>query len=141
MEQLLTFAANNQMLSMMWLAIVSMLVFITVKSKLSKVKEVNTQELTMLVNREDGVIVDIRKQQEFNKGHIIGSKNISAEKIDKNDIAALENAKSKPIIVVCTAGLSAVKAANKLTSAGFEKVFVLKGGFSAWQSASLPVAK
>ncbi|MDN3652405.1 rhodanese-like domain-containing protein [Thalassotalea ponticola] len=141
MDQFLTFIANNQLLAMLWLAIATLLVVSIIKSKLSKINEINPHELTLLVNRENGVIVDIRNDGEFKKGHIIGSKSLALDKINENNFQGLENSKDKPIIVVCTAGISAVKAANALAKAGFEKVSVLKGGFNAWQSANLPIAK
>ncbi len=141
MDQLMTFAANNAVLSMAWLAIATVLVFTMIKSKLSPVKPMNTQELTFSMNKEDGLVVDIRKDNEFKAGHILGSKQLSMEKVNNNDFQALEKAKDKPIIVVCAAGLTAVTAANKLSKAGFSKVSYLKGGFSAWQTANLPVAK
>lgn len=141
MEQLITFAENNAMLSMAWLAIVSMLVFITIKSKLSPVKEINTQELTLKVNREDAQVIDIRSEADFKKGHILGSKHLTVEKVNNNQLQGLENAKDKPIIVVCTAGMTALPVARKLLKAGFTQVSSLKGGFSGWQSANLPVTK
>lgn len=141
MEQLISFAGNHPMLSMLWLAIASMLIFSVVKSKFSNISEVNNQQLTLLVNREDAVIVDIRNDAEFKKGHIIGSKQLAMEKITNNELQSLEKNKGKPIIVVCTAGMTAAKAASKLTTAGFDKVNILKGGFAAWQNANLPVAK
>ena len=141
MEQLITFASNNAMLSMMWLAIATLLIFSLLKSKFSKIKEVNTQELTLKINREGGIIVDIRAEAEFKKGHILDSKHVAIEKINNNELASLEKFKAKPIIVVCTAGMTAAKAASKLSGAGFEQVSILKGGFAAWTSANLPVAK
>lgn len=141
MEQLITFAENNAMLSMAWLAIVSMLVFITIKSKLSPVKEINTQELTLKVNREDAQVIDIRSEADFKKGHILGSKHLTVEKVNNNQLQGLEKAKDKPIIVVCTAGMTALPVARKLLKAGFTQVSSLKGGFSGWQSANLPVTK
>lgn len=141
MEQYIEFAGNNPVLSMAWLAIVTMLLVITIKSKLSKIKEINNQQLTLLVNRENGIIVDIRSDSDFKKGHIIGSKQVSAEKINNNELVSLEKEKANPIIVVCAAGMSASKAANNLAKAGFEQVSILKGGFAGWQGANLPVAK
>ncbi|WP_371375804.1 rhodanese-like domain-containing protein [Thalassotalea aquiviva] len=141
MDQFITFLSNNPVLSMAWLAIVTMLIVITIKSKLSPVKEINTQELTLLMNREDGVVVDIRKDAEFKAGHILGSVHLATEKVNNNDLTTLEKYKTKPIIVVCAAGMSAVSAAQKISKAGFDRVTYLKGGFSAWQSANLPVAK
>jgi rhodanese-related sulfurtransferase len=37
--------------------------------------------------------------------------------------------------------MTALPAARKLFKAGFTQVTTLKGGFSSWQSASLPVTK
>lgn len=141
MEQLMSFAAENAVLSMAWLAIATILIVTTIKSMFSPIKPVNTQELTFLVNKEDGLVVDIRKDAEFKAGHILGSNQLSMEKVNNNDFNALEKAKDKPIIVVCAAGMTAVSAAAKLNKAGFSKVNYLKGGFSSWQSANLPVAK
>lgn len=141
MEQLITFASDNAMLSMMWLAIATLLIFSILKSKFSKLKELNNQELTLQVNREKGIIVDIRAEAEFKKGHILDSKHLTMEKINNNELVSLEKFKANPIIVVCTAGMTAAKAANKLSGAGFEQVSILKGGFAAWKNANLPVAK
>lgn len=141
MEQIIAFAQNNAMLSMAWLAIVTMLVVITVKSKLSPVKEINTQELTLIMNREGGQVLDIRKDKEFKTGHILGSQHLEIEKVNKNEFQTLEKFKDTPIIVVCATGMTATSAAGKLHKAGFSKVSYLKGGFSGWQGANLPVAK
>ncbi|TKB46648.1 rhodanese-like domain-containing protein [Thalassotalea mangrovi] len=141
MEQYVDFLSNHPVLSMAWLAIASLLIFTSVKKRFSSIKSISTQELTMLVNREDGVIVDIRADKDFRKGHIFGSKHLSAEKINSNELTSLEKYKDKPIIVVCAAGMTAVKAANQLSKAGFANVTYLQGGLSAWQSASLPISK
>ncbi|TLU65786.1 rhodanese-like domain-containing protein [Thalassotalea litorea] len=141
MEQYVEFLGSHPMLSMAWLAIATLLIFTSVKSRFSTVKPISTQELTLLVNREDGVVVDIRADKEFKKGHIFGSKHLTAEKINGNDLVSLEKYKDKPIIVVCAAGMTAIKAANQLGKAGFDKVSYLKGGLSAWQAANLPISK
>ena len=139
MEQYITFFSNHAMLSMAWLAIFIMIIFITIKMKLSPMKFVEPQELTLLVNRADGVVVDIRDEKDFKARHIIDSKYLAKDKIAKNDFASIENCKDKPIIVVCNAGISAQGVANQLLKAGFTKVNVLKGGISAWINAGLPV--
>lgn len=141
MEQLIAFASNNAMLSMAWLAIVTMLVVITIKSKLSPVKQINTQQLTLMMNREGGQVIDIRKDKEFKTGHILGSIHLDMEKVNKNEFQPLEKFKDTPIIVVCATGMTATTAAGKLHKAGFNQVSYLQGGFSGWQGANLPVAK
>jgi rhodanese-related sulfurtransferase len=94
-----------------------------------------------LVNKEQGVVVDIRSEKDFKASRIIDSIRLPLEKANKNDFSALEKNKDKPIIVVCAAGLTATKVANQLSKAGFSQVSLLKGGLNAWVGAGLPVAK
>ncbi len=141
MEQYITFATNNPMLSGAWVVIFLMIIFISIKMKMSPVKQISTQELTFLINKEDGVIVDIRADKDFKAGHILDSKHLSPEKIKDNDFVSLEKHKDKPIIVVCTAGITASKVAEQLSKAGFAQVSLLKGGLNSWVSANLPMSK
>lgn len=141
MEQLITFAGNNGMLSAVWVALVVMLIVTTIKMKMSPIKQISTQELVMLMNKEDGIALDIRKEKDFKAGHILAAINLPSEKISKDGVVSLEKYKDKPIIVVCYAGMSAVQIANNLLKGGFTQVSVLKGGMNSWTGASLPVAK
>lgn len=141
MEQYITFASNNPVLSLAWVAIATMLVVTSIRIKMSKVKQISPQELTFLVNREEGVVVDIRNEKEFRGGHIIDSKHVPSDKIKNNDLASLEKYKDKPIIVVCAAGMTASAAANTLVKQGYSQVNLLKGGLNSWVNASLPLSK
>jgi len=141
MDQLITFAGNHPLLSAAWAAIVVMIIIITIRIQMSPIKKISTQELTFLVNRQEGVIVDIRTEKEFKASRIIDSKNLVKEKVTNNDFAALENYKDKPIIVVCTAGITAATVASQMLKAGFTKVSLLKGGMNSWVNAGLPLVK
>lgn len=141
MDQLITFASLHPMLSTAWIAIVVLIIVISIKIQMSPIKQISTQELTLLVNREHGIVVDMRAEKDFKLGHIIDSVHLSPEKVTNNDFAHLEKYKDKPIIVVCAAGLTASKVANQLLKAGFSQVSILKGGLNAWLSAGLPTAK
>ena len=96
--------------------------------------------LTALVNRENALVVDIRAQNDFQQGHISGSKNVQPSQFDPEN-KQLAPAKSLPVVVVCNAGLTAAGAAKRLVKAGFEKVYVLDGGVEGWRSAGLPLVK
>ena len=141
MEQLIAFASNNGMLSAVWVALVVMIIVTTIKMKMSPVKQISTQDLTFLMNREEGIALDIRKEKEFKAGHILDAMHLASDKISKSGFVSLENHKDKPIIVVCAAGMSAVPIANDLHKNGFTRVSVLKGGMNSWASAGLPLAK
>jgi rhodanese-related sulfurtransferase len=107
---------------------------------MSPIKQISPQELTFLMNKEQGVTLDIRKEKEYKTAHILDAVSLPNEKITENGFNTLEKYKDKPIIVVCAAGMSAVPIANKLYKSGFSKVSVLKGGMNSWTSAGLPVA-
>ncbi len=141
MEQFITFVSNNGMLSAIWVAVVVMIIVTTIKINLSPVKQISPQDLTFLMNREQGVALDVRSEKDFKTSHILDAVSLSNDKITKNGFSSLEKHKDNPIIVVCSAGLSAAKVANDLHKAGFARVSVLKGGMGAWTGAGLPVAK
>ena len=141
MEELITLANNHPMLSMAWGAIVIMIIITSIQIKLSPVVQINPQELTFLVNKDDGIVIDIRSEKDFKAKHIIDSTNFSPDKANNNDFAALEKFKDKPIIVVCAAGVTAAKVANQLVKANFSQVKLLKGGMGSWTGAGLPTTK
>lgn len=75
---------------------------------------------------QDGaIIVDVRTKNEFETGHIAGSRNIPLDKI-KAEAATLKKEK-KPIITVCRSGNRSGMAKTILAAAGVE---VYNGG--AW---------
>ncbi len=93
-----------------------------------------------VVNRENGVLLDIRAESDFRAGHIAGSINIVHAQLASR-IADLEKHKGKPIVVVCNLGQSAGDAARQLIKAGHAPVYRLTGGITAWKGDSLPVVK
>ncbi len=141
MEQFITFAGNNGMLSAIWVALVVMIIAATIKMKMSPIKQISPQDLTFLMNREQGVALDIRTDKDFKAGHILDAISLPNEKISKNGFTSLEKNKDNPIIVICAAGMSAVKVANDLFKADYKRVSVLKGGMNSWVGAGLPVTK
>lgn len=141
MEQLVEFVTNHYLLAGAFAVLLVALLFSFVSGAFSSLKEISTHEATLLINKEDAVVLDIRPAAEFKKGHILGSKQVKTELLTKGDFSSLEKQKGTPIIVVCAMGMSAKRTASQMLKAGFEKVTVLKGGMNAWQSANLPTSK
>jgi len=138
MDQYIEFISNHPILSLAWVGIVFLIVSGWIKSKFSAIRQINPQQLTLLINREDGQVVDMRAQKEFTSGRISGAEHLSPENAKKSDFSGLEKYKTKPIILVCTTGMTAQGTATAMHKAGFDQVYVLAGGMGAWQSASLP---
>lgn len=141
MQQYIEFVTNHPILSAVWLVLLVMLIGSWVKSLFSSVKQLSPTELTLQVNRLNAVVVDVRAEADFAKGHITGAKHLAVNDIEKQQLAGLEKHKAEPIILVCQAGVTAQKAAASLFKQGFTTVSVLQGGMSSWTGASLPVVK
>ncbi len=141
MVQLTEFIGNHVIMVSAWVILFVLVVSSYVSGAMSKVKQISNHELTLLVNRENATVVDIRSPADFEKGHITDAVSLPMEKITKQQLGAIEKQKNKPIIVVCNAGISAKTAANALVKSGFEQVSVLRGGMQTWLGANLPVIK
>lgn len=103
-------------------------------------KSVSPRQLSDLVNRQQGVVLDVRDKNEFRTGHIVDAFNIPHTQI-KDRIAELNGHKDKPVIVVCKMGQHAGLVARSLKQAGFTQVYKLGGGISEWQGEQLPLVK
>ncbi len=93
---------------------------------------------TLLINREDAILVDVRTAEEFSRGHIPNSRHIPLDQFEKR-IDELDKFKTRPVIINCQSGHRAHSACGALRKRGFEKVFSLEGGVSAWDQAGLPL--
>jgi rhodanese-related sulfurtransferase len=97
-------------------------------------------QVTQMLNRGKTTVVDVRGSDEFAAGHLRDAKNIPLADLT-NRIAELEKSKNRTVVVVCQSGVRSDKAARQLAAAGFEDVYSLEGGLTAWQAAGLPVTK
>ena len=83
-------------------------------------------------------VIDVRKRNEWNEGHIEG-----AEHIYLGDLAerAAELPHDAPIVVHCQSGSRASIAASLLRARGFTNVSSFSAGMKGWIKAGLPVEK
>jgi rhodanese-related sulfurtransferase len=99
---------------------------------------VSPQDATLMINRQDALVLDVRTPEEFGKVHILNARNVPVAQLEARS-GELQKYKSRPVIV-CENGArsGAVTTLHKL---GLEKVHTLAGGVAAWQQAGLPVEK
>lgn len=95
--------------------------------------------------KTDGVIIDLRKKEDFDKGHIPGAINIPFDKYDGfegQQVEFPELSKTKINYLYCYELLCdlSLKAAKKFASLGYP-VKELKGGFKAWQDHDFKIEK
>jgi rhodanese-related sulfurtransferase len=101
---------------------------------------VTAAQATLLINRDDALVVDVREPAEYGTGHVLGAKNLPLARVAASG-ADLAKRKEKPVIVYCETGNRSTSAAAALRKAGFTRVFSLSGGMKAWREAGLPVEK
>jgi len=99
---------------------------------------VSVAQATLLINREDALMVDVRDQGEYDAGHILGARSVPLARLDSPELA---KRKDKPLVVYDDGGERSAKAAAALRKRGFERVVNLTGGLGAWKQAGLPVEK
>ncbi len=101
---------------------------------------VSPAEATLLINREDAQVIDVREADEFAAGHLPDSVNIPSAKLLER-VGELERFKDKPVIVCCASGMRSNRACSELKKQGFGKLYNLSGGVDAWVGAGYPIKK
>lgn len=140
MERIPEFIGNHLFLVSLFVAILVMLLWNLFGAAMTGVEEVGHGDATRLVNREGGVVVDVRSAEEFGAGHILGALNLPLPELESRR-GELDSWKEKPVIAVCGTGPVAGRAARLLRGAGFMRVMALRGGIAAWQGAHLPLTR
>lgn len=132
MGNLPEFVMNHLALVIIFVGLLAYLLYTEYQNQ-SGSNALSPQQAVNLMNHESAIVLDLRPNATFESGHIINAINITSDKLENT-----ENYKNKKIILVCENGQSTPMLSNKLKSKGFEHVYCLKGGMSAWRQADLP---
>src|ERR1700754_3505155 len=98
---------------------------------------VSSHEAVRMMNREKAIVIDVSEPGEYAVAHIAGSRNIPLGRLDV--ARELPSNKTLPVILVCSSGNRAARAAKALQAKGYQKAVVLAGGLADWKTANLPV--
>ena len=139
MHDLTTFFFKHWELVILFILLIIAVVMMEIQSGASGGKKITPRKAVEAMNEQDAMVVDVRPFDIFKKGHIKDAVNLPVAMLEQH-IKKIEKHKSKPLIV-CGVGSDAQKAGEKLKKLGFENVFVLSGGLSAWQNDDLPTVK
>ena len=97
-------------------------------------------QAVQLINREKALVIDVCEPAEFAAGHVGGARNIPLAQLQERLPQVAKN-KAVPVIMVCTKGGRAARAAGIAKGLGYDKAHTLSGGLSAWRAANMPVEK
>lgn len=96
----------------------------------------------------DYIYLDLRKAEDYQKGHIEGAINADMDKAKDGDFAsgvenmekALNGADGKDLVLICYSGKRYAQAGtNVLSALGYDmsKVYTLEGGMKAWKGETV----
>ena len=75
-------------------------------------------------------LIDVRENDEFDTGHILGARNIPFYEMKQRYV---ELRKDQPIYLYEDGKYAAYRSAVELRKHGFEDLYVLKGGYKNWE--------
>lgn len=139
MAQLGEFISNHLILVVLFLVALGLLIRNLMGDFGKGGKAIDSHEATRLINRENAVILDIRGQAEFNKGHIINAVNIPTSELETR-VSELQKYQDRPVIICCQTGMTASPAITILNKSGLSRVLRLRGGIDSWKQEHLPLA-
>ena len=108
----------------------------TVELPVAHIGQVSAEELARLTSKvqTEVQIVDVRRQPEWNDGHIEGARLIPLNQLSSK-LGEID--RMHPVAVHCKGGYRSAIACSLIQRAGFDQVMNLTGGFDAWCACGL----
>jgi rhodanese-related sulfurtransferase len=103
----------------------------------SRVREVNVEQTLERV-REGARLIDVREDNEWQRGHAAGAEHMGRGIIER-DIESAVPEHSAELILYCGGGYRSALACDNLQRMGYTNVYSLAGGWKAWNDAGAPV--
>ena len=140
LDQITEFAGNHPYLVIAFLVLLALTFFNEMKIATQRFASLTPSAAVQLMNNEEVVLLDVREPSETVSGKIAKAIQIPVGAVAKR-IGELEKHKNKTLLVYCKTGARSGMACRELSKKGFDKVYSLNGGMTAWQEAHLPVSK
>ncbi len=100
--------------------------------------QISSKELAALLHSQEGVLLDVRTQREFQNGHIENAGQLNYYALDfKKRLLLLP--KGEPIYLYCNTGYRSDRAADFLIENGYKQVYNLQHGIMEWERYDFPV--
>jgi rhodanese-related sulfurtransferase len=131
-ERFIEFILNHYILALALVVVTYLLIQELFDSALKKFGFVSPLLAVTKMNNGNTVVIDVREQDEFNKGHIDSAINLPLSKI-KEQISSFDAYKNNQVLIVCQDGTRSATTGKIITKAGHKDVFVITGGMQSWQ--------
>ena len=107
----------------------------------TRVKEWNVAETKRRMDAgENFLLVDVREDNEWDRGHIPGAVHMGRGVIER-DIEQAVPDHSATLVLYCGGGFRSALAADNLQKMGYTNVISMDGGWRGWNEAGFPTEK
>jgi adenylyltransferase/sulfurtransferase len=103
----------------------------------SQVPEIGIEEAREIIAQPGAVLMDVREADEWRQGHIPQAIFMPRGFLELRVEEKVPDRRTR-IVVHCAGGIRSLLAARILREMGYEKVYNMTGGFSAWKEKGLP---
>ncbi len=101
------------------------------------IQTVSPKELADLVAAHQVDLVDVRNPEEWDTGHIEGSRLVPLPQLQADPDIVLS--KTRPIVFICAKGVRSLAAAKLADRFGYTNLYSLEGGTKEWSREGLPL--
>ncbi len=107
----------------------------------SRIRETDVQTVKKQLDAgEKIVVVDVREESEWARGHIPGAVYIGKGVIER-DIEQKVPDKNATLVLYCGGGFRSALAADNLQKMGYKNAISMDGGWRGWTESGYPTAK
>ena len=96
--------------------------------EIDSITSISAEELAEKIEKENVLVIDVRRPSEYTAEHVDGAKNLPLDSI--NDLMA-EFPKNQTVYIHCAGGYRSMIAASILKSRGYDNLVDVAGGFTA----------
>jgi rhodanese-related sulfurtransferase len=89
----------------------------------------------LIAEKADLVILDVRTESEYEGGHLEGAINIPVEELSQRLSELNQN---DDLLVYCRTGNRSTTAVGILRENGFDRIYHMDGGITAWENMGFP---
>ncbi len=140
MNQYFEFIQRHWELSILFIGLILVYLFLEFRSKAMGLAEYNPQKTVLMLNHNEAVLIDLREETDFKMGHIANSINIPFSQMN-NHLKTLNKNKNKTLILLTNKTSELLLAKKILVKEGFTQFGYLTGGIAAWEQEQLPIVK
>lgn len=98
-------------------------------------KEISADEALVLSRSKNCIFIDVREADETTQGAIDGAKHLPLSQLGRGGALPTLPDDAK-IVLYCASAMRAKQAARLFRQQGFDKLYILKGGYNAWSKAT-----